>query len=128
MSPTTVDAPAQQTVGPRHDVRGAIRVQPRALEKAVRESIAHRAGAPRETVNVDLADWGGALTVKVATKLPIPELSQTGAIQAEMPLLERVRALQTALVSELGLLTGREIRRVSVVVTGAIIPEQRRVR
>ena len=128
MNATTVEAPNRATVDSHSDTRGAIRVQPRALEKAVREAAATCAGAPRGDVRVELAEWGGALTVRVATKLPIPALEHTEAVLSETPIVERVRAMQHALVRDLAHLTGRDIRRVSVTVTGAIIPERKRVR
>lgn len=128
MSAATVGAPSHATVEPTPEPRGAVRVRPKALEKAVREASATLAGAPRGDVSVDIAEWGGGLNVRVATRLPIPSLEQTEAIHAETPILERVRAMQVALANELARLTGRDIRRVSVTVTGAIIPERKRVR
>ncbi|MBP6684898.1 MAG: NTP pyrophosphohydrolase [Leucobacter sp.] len=128
MSAATVGAPSHATVDAKPAVRGAVRVRPKALEKAVREASADMAGAPRSDVNVDIAEWGGGLNVRIATKLPIPGLEQSEAIQAETPILERVRTMQVALAQELARLTGRDIRRVSVTVTGAIIPERKRVR
>ncbi|KAM9861735.1 hypothetical protein ACI1US_02387 [Leucobacter sp. BZR 635] len=128
MSAATVGAPSHATVDPTPAVRGAVRVRPKALEKAVREASADMAGAPRSDVNVDIAEWGGGLNVRIATKLPIPGLEQSEAIRAETPILDRVRTMQVALAHELARLTGRDIRRVSVTVTGAIIPERKRVR
>ncbi|GAA1324808.1 NTP pyrophosphohydrolase [Leucobacter albus] len=128
MSSATGGAPSHATVAPVAPVGGTVRVRPRALEKAVRAASADLAGAPRDGVSVDIAEWGGGLTIRVATKLPIPGLEQSEEIRHETPIFERVRAMQIALAEELARLTGRDIRRVSVTVTGAIVPERKRVR
>lgn len=128
MSAEAVDTPERTTVVAPPEIRGAVRVRPRAIEKAVREASAATMGAPRGDVSVEIAEWGGGLNVRVATKLQIPALDDTEAIRAEPPILERVRELQSALATELSRLTGREIHRVTVTVTGAMIPERKRVR
>lgn len=107
---------------------GSVRVRERVIDKVVREASAVAVGVSRDDVNVEVAEWGGGLAVRIAAKLPIPDLSDVAAIEAEIPVLDRVRMLQSQLADEIARLTGREIRRVSFTVTGAIIPERKRVR
>lgn len=124
MSALTVEAPVQASPA----VRGAIHVRERAIEKVVREASAATIGVPRGDVDVEVAEWAGSLAVRVAARLPIPDLDDTEAVRAATPVIERVRAMQTVLASELGRLTGRGIHRVSFTVVGAEVPERRRVR
>ncbi len=103
-------------------------VRERVIEKVVREASAVSIGVPRGDVDVEVSEWGGGLAVRVAAKLPIPDLDDTEAIRAAPTVIERLRETQSVLGVELGRLTGRDIRRVSFTVTGATIPERRRVR
>lgn|SRR5690606_9865987 len=107
---------------------GSVRVHERVIDKVVREASAVAIGVSRDDVNVETAEWGGGLAVRIAAKLPVPDLSDLEAIEAAVPVLERVRALQAELAEEFARLTGRDIRRVSFTVTGAIIPKRKRVR
>ncbi len=119
-------------IGPQVDassaVGGGVHVRERAIEKVVREASAATIRAPRGDVDVEVAEWGGGLAVRVAARLPVPDLEDTEAIQGEMPILEKVRGIQSALAEEFARLTGREVHRVSFTVTGAIIPGRKRVR
>lgn len=107
---------------------GSVRVHERVIDKVVREASAVAIGVSRDDVSVEAAEWGGGLAVRIAAKLPVPDLSDLEAIEAAVPVLERVRALQAELAEEFARLTGRDIRRVSFTVTGAIIPKRKRVR
>ena len=127
MSTMTSEAPPIPSLG-ASGAPGRVHIRERVIEKVVREASAVTIGAPRRDVNVDVAEWNGGLTVRVAARLPIPALEDTEAILAEEPVIERIRRVQRALAGELARLTGREIRRVSFTVTGAIIPERKRVR
>lgn len=124
MSTLTVEAPA----GAAPAVRGSVHVRERVIEKVVRAASAVTIGVPRADVDVEVSEWGGGLAVRVAAKLPIPDLDDTEAIRAAPTVIERLRQMQTVLGVELGRLTGRDIRRVSFTVTGATVPERRRVR
>lgn len=122
-SPTPGPAPADA-----ERVPGAIRVRERVIDKVVREAAADQTGVPRGEVSVDVAEWGGGLAVRVSGRIPVPDLDDAAAISAGPPVLARVHDVQRALATELARVTGREIRRVSFTVTGAIIPERKRVR
>ncbi|RGE20395.1 NTP pyrophosphohydrolase [Leucobacter sp. wl10] len=128
MSATTVASPAVAALDAPSTAPGGVRVRERVIEKVVRETSAVTIGVPRDEVHVEVAEWGGGLAVRIAARLPIPDLADTEAIRAEAPVLDRARRIQTALADELARLTGREIRRISFVVTGAIIPQRKRVR
>ncbi|MBL3688300.1 NTP pyrophosphohydrolase [Leucobacter zeae] len=119
-------APADRVDAPR--LPGVVRVRERVIDKVVREASANAIGVPRDVVGVEVAEWGGGLSVRLAAKLPVPDLDDAAAVAAAKPVLERIRTLQTGLAEELARLTGRSIHRVSVTVTGAIIPKRKRVR
>lgn len=112
----------------RAEVRGGVRVRPRVIEKVVLEATAGSIGVARADVNIEVNEWGGGLDVGVSARLPIPDLDDTDAVLAEPPVLDRVRGVQTELATELSRLTGRRVRRISVTVTGATIPQRKRVR
>lgn len=129
MSASTVapQAPAG-VLAPVSRPSGTVRVRERVIDKVVREAAAVAIGVPRDDVNVEVAEWGRGLAVRIAAKLPVPALEDRDPSEPTVPILERVRALQTALAAEIERLTGREVRRVSFTVTGAIIPQRKRVR
>lgn len=129
MSASTVAPQASAGVlAPVSRPSGTVRVRERVIDKVVREAAAVAIGVPRDGVNVEVAEWGRGLAVRIAAKLPVPALEDRDPSESAVPILERVRALQTALAAEIERLTGREVRRVSFTVTGAIIPQRKRVR
>ena len=128
MSAIVVDSSARLAVDAVPEVRGGVRVRERVIEKVVREASAVEIGVSRGDVDVEVTEWGGGLAVRVTARLPIPDLDDTEAVRAETPVLDRVRQAQTVLAEEFSRLTGREIRRVSFTVTGAIIQDRKRVR
>ncbi|GAA1597589.1 NTP pyrophosphohydrolase [Leucobacter chromiireducens] len=107
---------------------GGVRVHERVVAKVVRETSAVAIGVSRDHVDVEVTEWGGGLGVRIAAKLPVPDLSDLAALEAAVPVLERVHELQAGLAEELATLTGRVIHRVSFTVTGAVIPKRKRVR
>lgn len=122
-------------VEPREDatlvpmtVAGRIRVRERVLEKVIREASAVTIGVPRDEVNVELSEWDGGLNVRIASRMRIPDLTQHDAIAARPTILDQINEMQSTLAAEFSRLTGRHIRRVSFTITGAIIPERKRVR
>lgn len=109
-------------------VRGSVHVRERVLDKLARQVSAVTIGVPRGDVDVEVIELGGGLAVRVAARLPIPDLEDTEAIRADPTVLERLRGMQSTLARDLGRLTGRKVRRVSLTVTGAVVPDRRRVR
>lgn len=126
MSSVAVESPAR-ALDAVSRTPGAVRVRDRVIDKVIRQASAVVIGVSRDDVSVDVAEWGGGLAVRVAARLPIPDLADANAIRGAAPILEQVRIFQTALAEEFARLTGREIRRVSFTVTGAIIPKRKRV-
>ena len=113
---------------PGAPVRGIVRVHERAIEKVVREASAAVVGVQRNQVQVDVTDAAGGLSVRLTTKLPVPDPLDEEALRACVPVAERVRSIQHELAERLAQLTGRDIRRITVVISGARLQERRRVR
>ncbi|MGW9021849.1 NTP pyrophosphohydrolase [Leucobacter chromiiresistens] len=107
---------------------GRVQVHERVIGKIVTQASAHAIGVARGDVHAEVAEWGGGIAVRLSTRLPIPDLADTEAIRAHTPVFERMRALQTTLAHDLERMTGREIRRISVTVNGAVTTERKRVR
>ena len=128
MNTATVAVPTNAEPGSDQPLHGRIHIRERVIEKVAREASAVVVGVSRDDVGIDIMQWGGGLAVRVEAKLPIPDLANTEAVRAETPVLDRVRAMQSQLAEDVARLTGREVRRVSFTVTGAIAPERKRVR
>lgn len=79
-------------------------------------------------MKVDVAEARGGMTVTIRTPLPIPNLDDTAAITAGAPVLERVARIQELLRDRIGQITGHEVTRVNITITGAVIADQKRVR
>ncbi len=109
-------------------VGGRVQIHGRAFERAIREASAETIGVPRGTVDVDVAEWGGGLAVRVAAGLPIPDLDDDEAIRRQPPIIDQMRDVQQRMAQEFARLTGREIRRVAVTAKGAVAPVRKRVR
>lgn len=107
---------------------GRIEIRERVLVKVAREASASAIGVARADVAVDVADFRDGIAVRVASPLPIPDLGDTSAVRATVPVLEQAARLQDDLAENLARLLGREIVKVNLTITGAIIPERRRVR
>ncbi|WP_353111536.1 NTP pyrophosphohydrolase [Microbacterium sp.] len=107
--------------------RGAVRVRERVIDKVVRAAAADAIGVARDDIDVEVSEWARGLAIRVAGPAPVPDLDDREAVEAAEPMLERMGRLQRILAAELARLTGREIRRISVTVTGARIPERKRV-
>ncbi|QJU55191.1 NTP pyrophosphohydrolase [Herbiconiux sp. KACC 21604] len=107
---------------------GRISVRDRVIEKIVHRASADAIGVESGEVKVEVSEWRGGYAVRVRTPLPIPDLDDTEAIAAGSSVIDRVTAVQQQLQSHLAHVTGRDITRLAVVVTGAVVPPRRRVR
>ena len=107
---------------------GRISVRDRVIEKIVHRASADAIGVESGEVKVEVSEWRGGYAVRVRTPLPIPDLDDTEAIASGSSVIERVTALQQQLKGHLAHVTGRDITRLAVVVTGAVVPPRRRVR
>lgn len=109
-------------------VAGRIDVQERVLVKVAQEASSALIGVKRSDVSVAVADFRNGVALRLATPLPIPALHDTDAIRATAPVLERASQLQEELRERLSHLLGRDIVKINLTITGATIPERRRVR
>ncbi|WP_314649727.1 hypothetical protein [uncultured Microbacterium sp.] len=109
-------------------VRGRTDVRERVYRTVTEQASATLIGVPRGDVKVDVAERVGGIAVRVSAPLPVPALDDTAAIAAALPVIEQGRRLQDRLREDLARLFGRDVVRIDLVVTGARVPERRRVR
>lgn len=109
-------------------VPGRIDVKERVYRTVTEKASATLIGVPRGDVKVDVAEHPGGIAVRIATPLPVPDLDDTVAISQSVPVLDRARQLQEQLQQSLSGLLGRDVTRITLTITGATIPERRRVR
>lgn len=107
---------------------GRIVVAQRVLAKVAQEASADTVGVERGQVSVDVAESRGGIAVRISTPLPIPALDDTTAIRTGEPVMDRVSSLQQQLRDRLAHLIGRDVVRVDVIVTGAVVAQRKRVR
>ncbi|WP_439592948.1 hypothetical protein [Microbacterium sp.] len=107
---------------------GRIDVKDRVLVKVTQEASASMIGVSRGDVSVDVSSYRDGLIVRLATPLPVPDLEDLDAVRASPPILERAARLQEDLRDRLSQLLGREIVKINLTITGATIPERKRVR
>ncbi|AZC12439.1 hypothetical protein [Microbacterium sp. ABRD28] len=119
-----------QAVGGRQTATpaGRVDVTERVFTKVVRAASAELIGIGRDALRAEVAGYRGGLAVRLATPLPVPPLDDPDAVRAMPGVIERSRALQEHLQERLSRLTGRDITRIDITVTGAVTPERRRVR
>ena len=108
-------------------VPGRIDVRERVYRTVTEQASATLIGVPRGDVKVDVAEHPGGIAVRIATPLPVPDLDDTAAIAQSMPVLDRARQLQEQLQQNLSGILGRDVTRINLTITGATIPERRRV-
>lgn len=109
-------------------VPGRVDVKERVYRTVTEQASATLIGVPRGDVKVDVAEHPGGIAVRIATPLPVPDLDDTVAISQSVPVLERARQLQEQLQQDLSGVLGRDVTRITLTITGATIPERRRVR
>ncbi|WP_228528021.1 hypothetical protein [Microbacterium sp. UFMG61] len=109
-------------------VPGRVDVKERVYRTVTEQASATLIGVPRGDVKVDVAEHPGGIAIRIATPLPVPDLDDTVAISQSVPVLERARQLQEQLQQDLSGVLGRNVTRITLTITGATIPERRRVR
>lgn len=107
---------------------GRIDIAEGVLVKVAREVSADTVGVDRGQVSVDVAESRGGIAVRISTPLPIPALDDTAAIQTGRPVLERVASIQHEVRDRLAHVIGRDVVRVNITVTGAVIAQKKRVK
>ncbi|TDW29630.1 hypothetical protein [Cryobacterium psychrophilum] len=103
-------------------------VHDRVIQKVVEEVSAAALGVDRSKVTVRISPASGGIAVTVASPLPIPPLDDATAVRATGSVLDRLSATQASLRQQIERITGRDVTRVNITVTGAIVSEQRRVK
>lgn len=98
------------------------------IAKVAREASADTVGVERGQVSVDVAESHGGVAVRISTPLPIPALDDTTAIRTGEPVMDRLSSLQQQLRDRLAQLIGRDVVRVDIIVTGAVVAQRKRVR
>lgn len=109
-------------------VAGRVVVRERVYRTVAEQASAALIGVSRGDVKADVVERGAGLALRISSPLPVPDLADTAAIAATTPVLDRARELQEQLQQRLTGVFGREVTRIAVTITGAIIPERRRVR
>jgi uncharacterized alkaline shock family protein YloU len=106
---------------------GRITVEHRVLVKVAEQAAATAIGVDRRDISVDVAETRSGLAVGITTPLPVPHLDDTPAIESGQAVLGRVAELQQKLLFQIGYLTGRDIARINMTITGAVVEQRRRV-
>lgn len=100
----------------------------RALNSVCAQTAAVALGVARKDLKVAVGTATGGLALRIESPLPVPDLADAAAVEAGPDVLERVRRIQRAIHDRVSELTGREVSRVDVVVTGAAVTREKRVR
>lgn len=112
---------------------GRTRIAPRALDRVVSAVTADALGVRVRDVAVDLTDDAGNLSLRVSTPIRVPSLNRVQEDPAALErsggsVIERAKRAQEQIRTRVQLLTGSDITRVIVKITGVDIKEDRRVR
>ncbi|RPE77621.1 MULTISPECIES: alkaline shock response membrane anchor protein AmaP [unclassified Frondihabitans] len=112
---------------------GRTKIAPRALDRVVSAVTADALGVNNKKVSVDLNDDDGNLSLTVSAPIRVPSLvrieNEPGVVDRQGgPLLERAKTAQEQIRTRVQQLTGNQVARVIVKITGVDIQEERRVR
>lgn len=112
---------------------GRTRIAPHALDKVVSAVTANALHVPVGTVSSDLTDDGGHLSLLVSAPIGVPSLTRitdepTALSRSGGSVLDRARSAQEEIRTQVQHLTGSDVARVIVTITGVHIKENRRVR
>lgn len=102
-------------------------VHDRVILKVVEQLCATALLVDRSSVIAKVSSTRGGMTVTVASPLSIPPLDDDIAVHAAGSIVDRLSATQAVLRERIGQVTGREVARVNITITGAILGEARRV-
>lgn len=130
-APATVGVRGPAGLGVTPDspvVPGRTVLADRALHAVCAQTAAVAIGVARRDIKVTVGSSGGALALRVEAPLPVPSLADSAAIAAGPDLLTRVRGIQNSIHDRVGEISGRDIARVDMIVTGATVKKERRVR
>jgi hypothetical protein len=109
-------------------IAGRTEVAERVLVGIARAVSADAVGVSRTEVSVGVVDRRDGMAVRIASPFPVPDLDDSAAVRTAVPVLERAAHMQEQVRERLTHLLGRDVVRVDITVTGARMPERRRVR
>jgi hypothetical protein len=92
------------------------------------QAAARAVGISRREVTVRLGATAGALAIRVEAPLPVPDLSDDARFADADTVTARGHRIREQIRAEVAALTGREVRRIDLTITGARIEKRRRVR
>jgi hypothetical protein len=112
---------------------GRTKIAHRALNRVVSAVTADALGIDTKKVTVDLNDDGGSLSLTVSAPIRVPSLlrieNEPGVVDRQGgPLLERAKTAQEQIRTRVQQLTGNQVARVIVKISGVDIQEERRVK
>lgn len=112
---------------------GRTRITARALDRVVTRVTGEAFGAPGESVGVDLIDHGGELDLLVRTAISVVSIDRARSDSRAVDrmggsVLERCTAAEEEIRDRVKQITGNEVRRVTVRLTGVHITKEKRVR
>lgn len=114
------------TEAPLH--RGRIVIKPRVYEKVTQEVAADALRVERSAISVSISEGSRGIGVRLVAPLPVPDLDDTAAIQTGAPVLERAALIQAEVRDRVAPLIGRDVARVDLTITGAIVAQKKRVK
>ncbi|TFD59816.1 hypothetical protein E3T39_08970 [Cryobacterium suzukii] len=123
-------APATTVAPP--PTRGRTRIAPRALRQVVSMVTAESLGVPSGHVGVELGDDHGRLSLTISTTIrvvPLSRITREPAVIARTggTILARSAQSQAEIRRRVGELTGADVGRVTVRLTGIGVQQERRV-
>lgn len=105
---------------------GRTRITPRALNRVVSQVTSEELGVAPRRVGVELNDEGGALTLTVRAPIRVASLRRAPTSGASV--MDRAARAQENIRSRVRSITGSDISRIFLRLTGADITEERRVK
>lgn len=103
---------------------GRTKITARAVRRVVTAVTADAMEVPASSVSVELEDLGGALSI--VAKSPV-RLTPLGRSTGGSSLVERLSSAQSTISERVLTLTGSDVRRVDLRITGAELQQRRRV-
>lgn len=112
---------------------GRTRITARALDRVVTATTREAFGGTKETVKVDLTDNGGTLDLAVRTAIRVVSIARAQGDSRAIgrsggSILDRCTAAEEAIRSQVARITGYDVGRVTVQLTGVHTEHEQRVR
>lgn len=112
---------------------GRTRITPRALDRIVATVTAEAFGSDPRKTSVTVTDDGGTLSLVITTPVQVPALSRVNEDRGLIArtggtTLERAKTAQSEIKTRVAQITGYNIARVDIRLTGADFIKERRVK